>query len=83
MERVATSLFLVFVGAGLLVLARGFWRNGELPAGSSGLKAYRPARADNPFGFHFFPALYIVGGDMLCMWGLLALFGVVPALPLH
>lgn len=78
-----TSLFLIFVGGGLLVLSRGFWRDGELPAGTSAFKAWRPTRADNPLAFHVFLSLYAGGGGVLLAWGLLALLGLAPALALH
>jgi predicted enzyme related to lactoylglutathione lyase len=78
MERVATSLFLILVGGGLLALSRGFWRDGELPAGTSAFKPYRPTRANDPFAFHFFLALYAGSDGVLLVWGLLALLGLAP-----
>jgi hypothetical protein len=55
-------------------------RTGELPAGSRGLRAYRPNRDDNPAAFRFFLALYFCAGMVLCVWGLLALVGLAPPL---
>ncbi|HZW51377.1 MAG TPA: hypothetical protein VFF05_05930 [Rudaea sp.] len=51
-----------------------------MPAGSEGLRAYRPDRDENPVAFHFFFVLYVCGGIALCVWGLLELGGMAPPL---
>ena len=61
---------------------RGY-REGELPAGSNFFRPYRPNRNDNPLAFHFFLALYYASGTTLAVWGLLALVGLAPPLPLR
>ncbi|WP_407276597.1 hypothetical protein [Halothiobacillus sp. DCM-1] len=62
---------------------RARWKTGELPAGARGFSAYRPNRVDNPFAFHFYPALYVVSGMALAVWGLLVLVGMAPPLALR
>jgi len=77
------ALFLIAIGSGVLAVAYRGWRDGELPAGSKGLQAYRPNREDNPVAFHAFLALYICGGIALAVWGLLVLVGMAPPLKLR
>jgi len=83
MERVLSSLFLIVMGAGVLVIARRGYVSGELPAGVAYYRPYRPNRKDNPLAFHFFLALYFCGGMALLVWGILALFGGAPAMELR
>jgi hypothetical protein len=85
MYAVLSSLFLIVVGIGLLVVARRGYRSGELRAGATGLggAAYRPNREDNPLGFHIFLVLYCCSGVILLVWGVLMLFGAVPPLKLR
>jgi hypothetical protein len=73
-------LVLLGFGSGILAIAWRGWRNGELPAGSKGLRAYRPNRNENPAAFHFVLVLYVCGGIALCVWGLLELGGMAPPL---
>jgi hypothetical protein len=73
-------LVLLGFGSGILAVAWNGWRSGELPAGSKGLRAYRPPRDENPIAFHLFFALYVCGGIALCVWGLLELGGMAPPL---
>ncbi len=80
MPRLLSAFFLLFFGAGLLAVAWHGYNAGELPAGRKGFSAYRPNREDNPFAFHFFLILYLCSGVVLCVWGLLALLGLAPAL---
>lgn len=77
-----SSLFLVFVGGGILAIAYRGYRDGELPAGSNWLRTYRPRRDENPLAFHFFLALYFSGGIALTVWGLLVMIGMAPPLKL-
>jgi hypothetical protein len=80
MDRVLGSLFLIGMGALLLVVA---WRghlSGELRAGTAYFRPYRPNRTDNPVAFYFFLVLYFCSGMALTVWGILALFGGAPAL---
>ncbi|CUA99482.1 hypothetical protein [Thiomonas bhubaneswarensis] len=72
--------FLLGFGAGLLAVAYQGYQVGELPAGTSFWRAYRPNREDNPLAFHFFLLLYVCAGLALCVWGLLALLGMAPDL---
>jgi hypothetical protein len=75
------SILVLFgFGSGILAVAWHGWRKGELPAGSRGLRPYRPNRDENPVAFHFFLALYACGGIALCVWGLLELGGLAPPL---
>lgn len=83
MPRSLGSLFLIVFGAGVLAVAYRGHRTGELPAGSSFLRAYRPSREEAPLAFHFFLALYFSGGMALVVWGLLALIGLAPPLALR
>ncbi len=77
------ALFLVAIGAGVLAVAYRGYRDGELPAGTSGFRAYRPNREDDPLAFHVFLVLYFCGGMALAVWGLLALVGMAPPLKLR
>ena len=54
-----------------------------LRAGSAYFRPYRPTRDDNPLAFHFFLALYFCGGLALLVWGILALVGGAPPMPLR
>lgn len=78
-----SALFLLAIGGGVLAVAYRGYRNGELPAGASGFRAYRPNREDNPLAFRFFLVLYLCGGMALSVWGLLALVGMAPPLKLR
>lgn len=81
MPRWEAVIFLVSVGAGLLGYAYHGYQTGEVRAGANLWRGvYRPNREDNPLGFRFFLSLYFCGGIALCMWGLLALIGMAPAL---
>lgn len=77
------ALFLMIIGAGVLAVAYLGYRKGELPAGSSFLRAYRPNRTDNPLAFHCFLVLYFCAGMALAVWGLLILIGMAPPLKLQ
>lgn len=81
--RTLGALFLVAMGAGVLMVAWNGYRDGELPAGSNFFRPFRPNRDDNPLAFRFFLVLYYCGGTALAVWGLLALVGLAPALRLH
>lgn len=81
--RTLGALFLIAMGAGVLAVAWYGYREGELPAGSSFFRAFRPNRDDNPLAFRFFLGLYYCGGTALAVWGLLALAGLAPALELR
>jgi hypothetical protein len=81
--RSLSALFLIVMGAGVLAVAYRGHRTGELPAGSSFLRAYRPRREQAPLAFHFYLALYMSGGMALVVWGLLALIGLAPPLELR
>lgn len=74
-------VFLLAAGAGLLGVAYHAHRTGRIRAGSHFLHGvYRPSRADNPFSYHAYLALYFAAGLALCVWGLLALLGMAPDL---
>lgn len=72
------GLFLLAMGAGVLAVAWRGWQAGELPAGTSFLRAWRPTREDEPAAFHLFFALYLCGGIVLAAWGLMVLAGMAP-----
>ena len=78
-----TTVFLLILGIGLLIVAYRGYCKGEIRAGSSGFKPYVPTRENNPLAFHFFILLYIFGGFALLVWGILALTGVAEPLPLN
>lgn len=81
MPRWLTVVFLVGVGASLLVYAYHAAQTDELRAGADpGRGVYRPNRDESPLVFWFFLTLYFCGGLALCMWGLLALIGMAPPL---
>jgi hypothetical protein len=77
------AVFLVALGAGVLAVAYLGHRKGELPAGTSFLRACRPSRTDNPLAFHCFLVLYVCAGMALAVWGLLILIGMAPPLRLQ
>ena len=77
-----TTVFLFVFGIGLLAVAYRGHQVGEIPAGSAGLKAYRPSKTQSPGAFYFFLTLYICSGLALLMWGVLVLAGVAAPLPL-
>ena len=77
------ALLLFFFGAGFLYVALRARRTGELPAGSNGLRAYRPRRDESPGAFHFFQLLYGALGLFLLGYGALMLAGRVAPLPLQ
>lgn len=83
MEGILSGLFLIFVGLGVLAVARQGWRSGELPAGARGLSSYRPRRDEDPGAFHFFFLLYLGGGSAALVYGVLMLAGAVEPLPLR
>ena len=82
MPRPVGAVILMLLGAGILAVAWQGYRKGVLPAGNSGLRAYRPTRIDNPLAFHFFLTLYLCSGLALCTWSVLSFFGAAPALQL-
>ncbi|HJU22244.1 MAG TPA: hypothetical protein VJ891_07020 [Casimicrobiaceae bacterium] len=83
MDRLLSSLAVIALGIVLLVLVRRGWLAGEVPAGVAYLRPYRPNRDENAVAFHFYVALYFVGGVALIVWGILALFGAVAPIPLR
>ena len=83
MLRALGSIILILLGAGVLAVAWQGFLNGIIPAGSAGLRPYRPNRADNPLAFRFFLSLYFCGGIALVVWGVLVMFGAAPALELN
>lgn len=83
MGSLLSAVFLVGVGGGVLAVAWGGYRSGELPFGSSGFRAFRPTREDNPFAFHAALVLYLCCGFALAVWGLLLLLRMAPPLKLH
>lgn len=78
-----TTVFLLVLGIGLLVVAYQGYLKGEILAGSNGLRPYKPSRENNPIAFHFFIGLYILGGFSMVIWGILALAGLAAPLPLN
>lgn len=78
-----TTIFLLVVGIGLLVVAYRGYLKGEIRAGSSAFRPYTPTREGNPLAFHFFILLYVCGGLALLLWGLLVLAGMAEPLPLN
>jgi hypothetical protein len=83
MPTILGALFLIAMGSGVLAVAYRGWRDGELPAGNSLLRTYRPNREENPAAFHLFFLLYMFGGIALVVWGLLVLVGMAPPLELR
>ncbi len=82
MSRALGSVILMLLGWGILAVAWQGYRKGVLPAGNSGVRAYRPTRAHHPLVFHFFLTLYLCSGAALCVWSVLSFFGVAPPLSL-
>jgi hypothetical protein len=80
MPRWLSVIFLIGAGSALLALTYRAYVTGEIRAGSSFSKAYTPNRVDNPAAFHFYLAIYFLGGVALCVWGVLAMVGVVPGM---
>ena len=83
MPQSLTAAFLIVVGAGVLAVAYNGYLKGELPAGARFFRPYRPTRRDSPLAFHGFLVLYFCSGMALEVWGLLALIGMAPPLPLR
>jgi hypothetical protein len=77
------ALFLIGVGLGVLAVARHGWRTGELPAGASLLRRYRPRRDEEPGSFHFFFLLYVGSGIAAILYGVAMAFGAAAPLPLR
>ena len=83
MYRLLSSAAVIALGIVVLAVVRRGWLAGEVPAGVAYFRPYRPNRAENPVAFHFYVALYFVGGVVLVVWGILALFGAVAPIPLR
>ena len=77
MSRVLRALVMVALGLILLAAAWRGHKSGELRAGLSGLRPYRPNRDDNPLGFYFHLGLYSLVGAAWAVWGILAFLGLV------
>lgn len=83
MPQYLSAFFLLAVGGGVLAVAWHGYRDGVLPAGSNFFRGrWMPSRDANPFAFHFFLILYFSAGMALSVWGLLALLGMAPPVPL-
>jgi hypothetical protein len=67
-------------GAAFLAMAGRGVRSGELRAGLSGFRPYRPTRTDNPLGFYFYLLLYLCVGTIWVQWGIAILAGFAPPL---
>ena len=83
MARFVGSFLLLALSVILLVAA---WRGhvtGELRAGLSGFRPYRPNRVNNPAGFYSCLALYVLLGFGGVLWAMLALVGIVGPIPLR
>jgi hypothetical protein len=78
-----TSVFLILIGIGLLVLAWRGHRDGSIRAGTKGFRPYTPTRHESPASFTFHVLLYLLGGFACLMWGILALAGIAEPLPLR
>jgi len=75
MGRIPSTIVLLAAGIAFLVAA---WRghvSGELVAGRSGFRAYRPNRQDNPLGFYFYLSLYFGMGAIWILWGIFVFLG--------
>jgi hypothetical protein len=83
MYRLLSSTAVIALGIVVLVVVRHGWLAGEVPAGIAYFRPYRPNRDENPVAFHFYVALYFVGGVALIVWGILALFGAVAPIPMR
>ena len=84
MPALLGGLILLLFGIGVLAVTWQGYRRGELPAGSNFFSgSYTPTRADSPFAFHCFLALYLCGGIVLAAWGLLMAFGMAAPLKLR
>lgn len=79
MPRWLAVLFLVGLGAVVLVYAYRARQAGEVRAGLSGGRPYTPNRTDNPIAFGFFVTAYFLCGVALCAWGVLVLMGLAAA----
>lgn len=76
MGRIPSGVVLFAAGIIFLTVA---WRGhiaGELPAGRSGFRPYRPNRVDNPAGFYFYLAFYSVVGVVWMVWSALVFLGM-------
>jgi hypothetical protein len=80
--RWLSVVILLGFGAGLLRVAMTGWREGSVPAGPSLRGRWEPSREAEPIAFVVFVALYFCAGLALCVWGLLAMVGMAPALEL-
>ena len=84
MPQILSALVLLLFGGGILAVAWHGYRVGALPAGPNFFRGrWMPNRRDNPFAFHFFLLMYLGAGMALAVWGLLALVGMAPPLPLR
>jgi hypothetical protein len=79
----AGALVLLAAGASFLFVANRARRTGELPAGRSGFRPFRPRRDESPGAFYFFQTLYTVFGAGLVIYGVLMALGLVAPLPLR
>ena len=77
------SLLMAALGGVLLFAAWHGHRSGEVRAGLSGFRPYRPSREGNPTGFYFYVALYFAMGAVCVVWGILALLGLARPIPLR
>jgi hypothetical protein len=73
---------LLLAGITCLWVAQRTRHTGELPAGSNGLRAFRPRRDESPAAFYFFLTLYLASGVALVAYGLAMALGRVAPLRL-
>jgi hypothetical protein len=76
----------IFLAAAGLVFLWMAWRGlatGELRAGSSGFRVYRPRRDESPAAFWFFVLLYVAFGIWLIAYGVRIATGDAAPLPLR
>lgn len=80
MPRWLSVVFLVGVGAFLLWVAHKGWREGRVRAGNTVRGVWYAERDAHPLAFRFFVGMYYCAGLALCVWGLLAMVGMAPAM---
>lgn len=81
--RLFQGLLLLFLGAGLVIVALRSLSTGWLPCGPNGLKGRLEfRRKDSPIGYWLMFAVYGVAGFWLAGYAVGILVGTVPPLPL-
>lgn len=83
MGRIPSAIVLLAAGVIFITAAWRGYMSGELVAGRSGFRAYRPNRERNPLGFYFYLMLYSVVGTIWTVWSVLVFFGFMRPIRWH